>query len=58
MTTCLEPTGWLLWLQWLGDVHHNVVMDREAGCGPLECCEGLKGRPGTIKVLLWLPRLV
>ena len=32
-------------------------MDREAGCGPLECCEGLRGGPGTIKVLLWLPRL-
>ena len=44
--------------QWLGDDHQNVVMDREAGCGPLECCEGLRGRPGTIKVLLWLPRLV
>ena len=42
----------------VGDDHQNVVMDRDAGCGPLECCEGLRGRPGTIKVLLWLPRLV
>ena len=58
MTTCLEPTGWLWWQQCLGDDHQNVVMDREAGCGPLECCGGLRGRPGTIKVLLWLPRLV
>ena len=58
MTTCLEPAGWLRWQQLLYDDHQNVVMDREAGCGPLEFCEGLKGRPRTIKVLLWLHRLV
>ena len=58
MTTCLEPIGWLWWKQWLGDDQQNVVMDREASCGPLECYESLRGGPGTIKVLLWLPRLV
>ena len=48
------PAWWLWWLHGYAEDHQGTELVTWVGLGPLECCDGYRGKMRTARMLWWL----